>query len=171
MTVRVPPTIRPANGPDDIEAVRLLFAQYAAELRVDLGFQGFSEELATLPGVYCAPRGVLLLAWSDGVPAGCVGVRPLDAAAGELKRLYVRPAYRGRGLARRLATAVLAEARSRGYSRILLDTLPTMIEAQRLYKDLGFREIQPYRPNPVAGTKYMELSLGPSDPWLPWALA
>jgi len=171
MTVRVPPTIRPAHGPDDIEAVRLLFAEYAAELRVDLGFQGFTEELATLPGVYCAPRGVLLLAWSDGVPAGCVGVRPLDAAAGELKRLYVRPAYRGRGLARRLATAALAEARSRGYSRILLDTLPTMIEAQRLYKDLGFREIQPYRPNPVAGTKYMELPLGPSDPWLPWALA
>ncbi len=171
MTVRVPPSIRPTHGPEEIEAVRRLFAEYAAELPVDLGFQGFTEELATLPGVYRAPRGVLLLAWSDGVPAGCVGVRPLDAATGELKRLYVRPAYRGRGLARRLATAALAEAQSRGYARILLDTLPTMIEAQRLYKDLGFREIQPYRPNPVAGTKYMELALGPSDPWLPWALA
>jgi ribosomal protein S18 acetylase RimI-like enzyme len=171
MSVRVPSAIRSAHGPEEIEAVRRLFAEYAAELPVDLGFQGFTEELATLPGVYGAPRGVLLLAWSDGVPAGCVGVRPLDAATGELKRLYVRPAYRGRGLARGLATAALAEARSRGYARILLDTLPTMIEAQRLYKGLGFREIQPYRPNPVVGAKYMELLLGPSDPGLPWALA
>ncbi len=151
--------IRAATRPHDIEVVRGLFAEYAAELPVDLGFQGFADELATLPGAYGAPAGVLLLAWAGDLPAGCVGVRPLEPGACELKRLYVRPAFRGRGLARRMAAAALAEARDRGYGRMLLDTLPGMLEAQKLYRALGFREIGPYRANPVPGAKYMELAL------------
>ncbi|HEY6948537.1 MAG TPA: GNAT family N-acetyltransferase [Gemmatimonadales bacterium] len=134
MSVAQAASIRPATGPHEIEVVRALFAEYAAELPVDLAFQGFAEELATLPGAYAGPRGVLLLAWADDLVAGCVGVRPLAPGACELKRLYVRPAFRGRGLARRLMAAAVAEARSRRYARILLDTLPGMIEAQRLYR-------------------------------------
>jgi putative acetyltransferase len=153
------PSIRAATGPHEIEIVRALFGEYAAELRVDLAFQGFAEELATLPGAYAGPGGVLLLAWADDLAAGCVGLRPFAPGACELKRLYVRPAFRGRGLARRLTAAALAEARSRRYVRILLDTLPGMVEAQQLYGTLGFREIAPYRANPVAGAKYMELAL------------
>jgi GNAT superfamily N-acetyltransferase len=158
--------VRPARGPAEIEAVRRLFSEYAAELGVDLGFQGFAEELTTLPGAYAEPRGVLLLAWADDVPAGCAGVRPLGADGCELKRLFVRPPYRGRGLARRLSTAALDAARSLGYRRIRLDTLPGMIEAQRLYRELGFREIAPYRPNPVPGAIFLELdlTLAPSPP-------
>lgn len=152
-------SIRAATGAHEIEVVRALFAEYAAELPVDLAFQGFAEELATLPGAYAGPGGVLLLAWVDDLAAGCVGLRPLAPGACELKRLYVRAAFRGRGLARRLTAAALAEARSRRYARILLDTLPGMIEAQRLYWALGFREIGPYRANPVPGAKYMELAL------------
>jgi putative acetyltransferase len=152
--------IRAARGPDEVEIVRGLFVEYATALGLDLGFQGFPEELATLPGAYAAPRGVLLLAWVDGVPAGCVGLRPLDADTCELKRLFIRPAYRGRGLARQLSTAALAEARNRGYTRIRLDTLPTMVEAQALYRALGFHEIEPYRASPVPGTVFMELALG-----------
>ena len=152
--------IRAATGPDEVEIVRGLFVEYATGLGIDLGFQGFPEELATLPGAYAAPDGALLLAWVDGVPAGCVGIRRLAADTCELKRLFVRPAYRGRGLARDLSIAALAEARTRGYSRIRLDTLPTMVEAQALYLALGFREIAPYRPSPVRGTVFMELALG-----------
>jgi ribosomal protein S18 acetylase RimI-like enzyme len=152
-------SIRVATGAHEIEVVRALFAEYAAELPVDLAFQGFTEELATLPGAYAGPGGVLLLAWVDDLAAGCVGLRPLAPGACELKRLYVRAGFRGRGLARRLTTAALAEARSRRYGRILLDTLPGMIEAQRLYRSLGFRETGPYRANPVPGAKYMELAL------------
>lgn len=151
--------IRPATAPHEIEVVRALFAEYAAELPVDLAFQGFAEELATLPGAYAGPGGVLLLAWADDLAAGCVGLRPFAPGACELKRLYLRPAFRGLGLARRLTTAALAEARGRRYARILLDTLPGMVEAQRLYRTLGFREIGPYRTNPVPGAKYMELAL------------
>ena len=151
--------IRPATAPHEIEVVRALFAEYAADLPVDLAFQGFAEELATLPGAYAGPGGVLLLAWVDDLAAGCVGLRPFAPGACELKRLYLRPAFRGLGLARRLTTAALAEARSRRYARILLDTLPGMVEAQRLYRTLGFREIGPYRTNPVPGAKYMELAL------------
>ena len=151
--------IRPATAPHEIEVVRALFAEYAADLPVDLAFQGFAEELATLPGAYAGPGGVLLLAWADDLAAGCVGLRPFAPGACELKRLYLRPAFRGLGLARRLTTAALAEARGRRYARILLDTLPGMVEAQRLYRTLGFREIGPYRTNPVPGAKYMELAL------------
>jgi putative acetyltransferase len=162
VTASVVAAIRPAGGPADMEIVRRLFEEYAAELGVDLGFQGFAEEVATLPGAYAPPRGVLLLAWSADAPAGCAGVRPLSPDACELKRLFVRPAYRGRGLARQLSMAALGEARARNYERIRLDTLPGMVEAQRLYRDLGFQEIAPYRPNPVPGAVFMELALAPS---------
>jgi ribosomal protein S18 acetylase RimI-like enzyme len=154
--------IRPASTGGDTEIVRELFAEYAAALPVDLAFQGFPAELATLPGAYASPGGALLLAWAGDVPAGCVGVRPLEPGVCELKRLFVRPVFRGRGLARRLSLAALSEARSLGYSRIRLDTLPTMSEAQRLYQQLGFRVIEPYRPNPVAGAIFMELVLDPA---------
>ncbi|HEY8106445.1 MAG TPA: GNAT family N-acetyltransferase [Gemmatimonadales bacterium] len=159
MTASAVAAIRPAGGPAEIEVVRRLFEEYAAELGVDLGFQGFEEEVATLPGAYAQPRGALLLAWSADLPAGCAGVRPLGPDVCELKRLFVRPAYRGRGLARQLSMAVLAEARARDYRRIRLDTLPGMVEAQRLYRDLGFQEIAPYRANPVPGARFMELAL------------
>ncbi len=151
--------VRPVNRPEEIGIVRQLFEEYAGELAVDLGFQGFAEELATLPGAYAAPGGVLLLAWAVDAPAGCAGVRPLGPEVCELKRLFVRPAYRGHGLARHLSMAALDEARSRGYRRIRLDTLPGMVEAQQLYRDLGFREIAPYRSNPVPGAVFMELAL------------
>ncbi len=162
MTASAVAAIRPAGRPAEIEIVRRLFEEYAGELGVDLGFQGFAEEVATLPGAYAPPRGVLLLAWSADVPAGCAGVRPLGPDVCELKRLFVRLAYRGRGLARQLSMAALGEARARGYRRIRLDTLPGMVEAQRLYRELGFQEIAPYRANPVPGAVFMELALAPS---------
>ena len=152
-------SVRPATGVEDIATARQLFLEYAEGLGVDLGFQGFAEELATLPGPYAEPDGVLLLAWVGAVPAGCAGLRPLAPGTCELKRLFVRPAHRGHGLARQLSAAALAHARSRGYRVVRLDTLPGMVEAQRLYGQLGFREIAPYRPNPVPGARFMELLL------------
>ena len=128
-----------------------MFLEYAKELDFSLCFQGFKEELEALPGKYFT----LLLAPG----AGCVGVRALDAATAEMKRLYVRPAARGRGLGRSLAQAVIAHARARGYERMRLDTVPSMDEARALYASLGFREIEPYRFNPVAGTQFLELEL------------
>jgi putative acetyltransferase len=143
--------------------VREIFREYAAGLGVDLCFQGFDEELATLPGEYAAPRGALLLAYADGAIAGCCALRPLDAAdypnAAEMKRLYVRPAWRGTGLGRRLALAALDAARQRGYASVLLDTLSDMEAARALYEDLGFQEIPPYYHNPIAGAHYLKVDL------------
>lgn len=144
----------------DIAEVRQLFEEYAASLGVDLGFQGFPQELAGLPGAYAAPGGTLLLARLDGVVVGCVAVRPLQPPdVAELKRLYVRDAGRGHGLGLALSEAAIAFARVAGYARLRLDTLPDMLAARRLYAGLGFREIAPYRHNPVAGTSYLELDL------------
>lgn len=140
---------------DDVELVRTLFREYADSLGVDLSFQGFEEELEALPGGYDA----VLVATAGGVPAGCVGVRPLEDGACEMKRLYLRPAARGTGLGRALAEAAVARARDLGYTRMRLDTLPAMTEAQALYRSLGFVEIEPYRHNPVAGTAFLELQL------------
>jgi len=140
---------------DDVELVRTLFREYADALGVDLSFQGFEEELAALPGGYDA----VLVARLGDEPAGCVGVRPLDAGICEMKRLYVRPVARGSGLGRALAEAVVARARDLGYARMRLDTLPQMGAAQELYRSLGFVEIPPYRHNPVSGTTYLELRL------------
>ncbi len=140
---------------------RDIFTEYAQSLNVDLCFQGFDEELAQLPGEYASPRGALLLARVDGAVAGCCALRPLDAAdypnAAEMKRLYVRQAFRGLGLGRRLADAILDEARMAGYSCVLLDTLDDMEAARALYEDLGFEEIPPYYHNPHAGAHYLKV--------------
>ena len=152
--------IAKAAGAADLAEARALFEDYAAGLGVDLGFQGFPQELAGLPGAYAAPGGTLLLARLDGTVVGCVAVRllqPPDVA--ELKRLYVRDAGRGHGLGLALSEAAIAFARDAGYAHLRLDTLPDMRAARRLYAGLGFREIAPYRHNPVAGTAYLELDL------------
>jgi ribosomal protein S18 acetylase RimI-like enzyme len=151
--------IRPAVSADEIEMARSLFREYAGGLEVDLCFQNFDEELATLPGGYAPPKGRLLLAWDGTEAAGCAALRWFAEAIGEMKRLYVRPAWRGTGLGRALAKAVIAEARLAGYTKLRLDTLSTMTTAQRLYRALGFHEIPAYRDNPVHGTSYMELTL------------
>ena len=139
----------------DVDEVRVLFREYAASLPFTLDFQDFDRELAGLPGEYAPPRGALLLARG----AGCVGLRPLDAATCEMKRLYVRPAARGTGLGRRLTEAIVGEARGLGYARMRLDTMPDMAAALVLYAELGFREIPPYRANPIAGAVFLELEL------------
>lgn len=144
----------------ELHDIRTLFEEYAASLSVDLGFQGFAAEVAGLPGAYAAPLGTLLLARLDGAVVGCVAVRPLQPPqVAELKRLYVRDAGRGHGLGLALSEAAIAFARSAGYASLRLDTLPDMQAARRLYAGLGFREIAPYRHNPVAGTSYLELDL------------
>ncbi|NKE68277.1 GNAT family N-acetyltransferase [Ramlibacter sp. RBP-2] len=148
---------------EEFDAVREVFREYAQGLGVDLCFQHFDEELASLPGEYAAPRGALLLAMVDGQVAGCVGLRPHDAAdypnAAEMKRLYVRPAFRGTGLGRQLAEAALDAARQGGYACVLLDTLSDMEAARALYEDLGFDEIPPYYHNPIPGAHYLKADL------------
>lgn len=148
---------------DEWRETRDIFTEYAQSLNVDLCFQGFDEELAQLPGEYASPRGALLLARVDGAVAGCCALRPLDAAdypnAAEMKRLYVRQAFRGLGLGRRLADAILDEARMAGYSCVLLDTLDDMEAARALYEDLGFEEIPPYYHNPHAGAHYLKVDI------------
>ncbi|HJZ84551.1 MAG TPA: GNAT family N-acetyltransferase [Polyangia bacterium] len=145
----------------DVATARQLFEEYAAGLGVDLSFQGFAQELAGLPGAYAPPSGRLLLLWDGDALAGCVALRPLGAGGGlcEMKRLYVRPAFRGRGLGRLLAQAVIAEARTIGYLRMRLDTLPFMGAASALYLSLGFVSIAPYRENPIPGAQFFELTL------------
>lgn len=154
--------IRDARVPDEMPVARRLFEEYAASLDVDLCFQGFADELATLPGDYAPPRGCLLLAEIGGAVGGCAALRPLasDAGAtGEVKRLYVRPTARGAGAGRTLAVAVIARARAIGYAALKLDTLATMDSARALYRSLGFRECAPYYANPLPGVMYMVLDL------------
>jgi len=171
------------DEPHELNAARAIFRDYAASLDVDLGFQNFEEELVKLPGEYAEPRGALLLALvntsdiavSINTPpmrkaqggwahvAGCCALRPLDTAdypnAAEMKRLYVRPAFRGVGLGRQLAEAVLDVARGAGYQCVLLDTLDDMESARALYEDLGFVEVPPYYHNPIAGSHYLKVEL------------
>ncbi len=135
--------------------VRDLFLEYANFIGVDLGFQDFEREIATLPGDYDP----ILVAHWNSEPAGCVAMHTIERGLCEMKRLYVRPTFRGHAIGRSLAERIIAEARSRGYERMRLDTLPTMTEAIPLYRSLGFVEIPPYRYNPISGSKFMELDL------------
>ena len=148
-----------AVTPGQVVEARALFREYERSLGIDLCFQGFEQELAGLPGAYAPPRGRLLLAADGDALAGCVALRPLDGVACEMKRLYVRPAFRGRRAGRRLAERVIAEARAIGYARMRLDTLPSMKEAIALYGALGFVAIAPYYANPVPGALFLELDL------------
>jgi putative acetyltransferase len=154
--------ITPASR-DELDATRGIFREYAQQLGVDLCFQGFETELAELPGEYAAPRGALLLAHVDGAVAGCCALRALDSSdypnAAEMKRLYVRKAFRGFGLGRQLAEAALDAARQAGYACVLLDTLDDMEAARSLYEDLGFQEIEPYYHNPIPGAHYLKVDL------------
>lgn len=147
----------------ELAAVREIFLEYAQTLRVDLDFQGFDAELSSLPGDYAPPRGALLLACVADQVAGCCALRPMDSSdypnAAEMKRLFVRKAFRGFGLGRQLTEAILDEARRAGYSCVLLDTLDDMEAARALYEDLGFEEIPPYYHNPHAGAHYLKVDL------------
>ena len=149
-----------AQSSAHIAQARELFLDYAQSLNFSLCFQGFDKELASLPGDYAPPDGRLLLAEYDGRPAGCIALHRLDADICEMKRLYLRPEFRGKGLGRALAETIISEARRAGYKRMRLDTVePVMKTAVEIYRKLGFNEISPYRPNPVAGTIYLELEL------------
>jgi putative acetyltransferase len=148
-----------ATTPAELEAARALFREYQAAIGVDLCFQGFEAELAALPGGYAPPAGRLLLATDDGALAGCGALRSIGPGVAELKRMWTRPAHRGRGVARAVANALLAAARAEGYRVVRLDTLTWMTAARALYASLGFREVPAYYPNPLEGVVYMELEL------------
>ncbi|MEG0199526.1 MAG: GNAT family N-acetyltransferase [Comamonas sp.] len=149
--------------PEEMHQVRQIFREYADSLSIDLEFQGFESEIADLPGEYASPRGQLLLACVDGALAGCCGLRPLDDCdypnAAEMRRLFVRKPFRGFGLGRQLAEAMLDAARQAGYDHVLLDTLDEMESARALYVDLGFEPIEPYYHNPLQGAHYLKVAL------------
>ena len=155
MTVR----IRPAVSPAQIALARELFLEYEKTLGISLCFQNFAEEVASLPGVYAPPDGRLLLARHGGRLAGCVALRKIADGVAEMKRLYVRLAFRGMHIGRALATAALEEARAIGYHTVRLDTLATMREAQALYLSMGFTDIPAYNEHPIEGTRFMEKKL------------
>lgn len=156
-------SIQVANTEAHLAGIRELFREYATTLSVDLCFQNFESELATLPGEYGQPRGCLLLATVDGEFAGCCALRALDASdyanACEMKRLYVRKAFRGLGVGRQLVESILDHGRHAGFECVLLDTLDDMEAARALYDDLGFEDIPPYYYNPIAGAHYLKASL------------
>ncbi|MEX2202059.1 MAG: GNAT family N-acetyltransferase [Dongiaceae bacterium] len=156
-------TIRPAAGVSDIETIRALFLEYAATLDFSLCFQGFDAELANLPGDYAPPQGGLWLAELDGASVGCVALRPIESGVCEIKRLYLRPAARGRNLGRRLTETVLEHARARDYRAMRLDTVDAMVAAQSLYRALGFHEIEPYGDHRHSRLRYFELALAPAS--------
>src|SRR5687767_1531913 len=157
MTIR----ITEARWPDDRATVETLFREYVASLAEDISFQNVDEELGTLPGKYARPGGVVLIARDGGEPAGAIAYRMVEPGVCEMKRLYVRPAFRGRDIGRELANELIEDARSRGYRTMLLDTLASMASARALYRDLGFVPVTPYYDNPLPGVMYMALELIP----------
>src|SRR6476659_2532024 len=149
-----------AQSPAEIERARELFAEYASWVEISLCFQNFDKEVAELPGAYAPPSGRLFLAVAAQQVMGCVALRKIGDGVGEMKRLYVRPEFRGRGLGRTLTEELIAEAKRIGYARLRLDTLPgKMDQAIAMYRSFGFREIAPYYKNPVADATFMELAL------------
>ncbi|NRS49972.1 GNAT family N-acetyltransferase [Brevibacillus sp. HB2.2] len=148
-----------ATEDDEYEQARELFLEYVDSLGVDLSFQNIAIELQNIPGEYAPPDGCILLALDNEQPAGCVALRKIDEQVCEMKRLYVKPEWKGRGVGKKLALAIIDEAKFRGYSFIRLDTLPTMEQAIQLYRSLEFYPIEPYRFNPIEGTLYMEKQL------------
>jgi putative acetyltransferase len=153
------PDLLHPNSPELWQIARTLVREYAASLNVNLAFQNFDEELLHFERDYAPPSGTFLLARHNNEFVACAALRRFSATDAEMKRLYVRPSARNQGLARQLALALIGEAKSLGYRRILLDTLPTMHSAQSLYKSLGFQPIEPYRHNPIEGTSYLKLEL------------
>ena len=151
-----------ARLPDEITVIKDLFQEYAESLNFDLDFQDFGEELETLPGKYAPPLGSLLVAKETGETVGCVAVRPLGSEICEMKRLYVKPAHRGKKVGRELAVAIIEEAKRLGYKAMRLDTVEAMKEASALYRALGFQQIDAYTYNPLPGAMYFELKLGES---------
>ncbi len=152
-------SIRQASSVAETATARSLFEEYAAALGIDLGYQGFADELVGLPGSYALPRGRLSIAWVGDEAVGCVALRPLGEDVCEMKRLYVRPQFRGGGIGKQLAEAIIAEARQIGYAIMRLDTVPKLKSATRMYESLGFVRRDAYYETPVVGTIFMELPL------------
>ena len=155
----LPASVRAVRTRREIALARTLIREYARSIGVDLEFQGFREEIRSLPGEYRPPWGGLWIAWERGRPIGCAALRRWAPRKGEMKRLYVRPGGRRHGTGRRLAEKVVEAARRRGFSWIYLDTLGTMSAALRLYESMGFRATRPYRPNPIPGCRFLRLRL------------
>ncbi len=158
-----PHTIAPVETDKPLEEIRLLFREYEASLEFDLDFQNFEEEMANLPGGYAPPGGALLMAWAGSDPAGCVALRKIDDGICEMKRLYVRPRFRGMHIGKALASAIADRARAIGYERMRLDTVGSMVKAKSIYASMGFKEIPPYRHNPVQGATHLELLLNKKE--------
>lgn len=152
-------TIEQAATPADVEIVRQMMLEYQTALGISLCFQGFDAEVLGLPGSYAPPRGRLLLARLRGVAVGCVALHELGWPRAEMKRLFVRPSARGLGVGRALVSEVIDQATAIGYTEIVLDTLPSMVEAQKLYEQFGFGDIAPYRENPIEGARYLSKAL------------
>ncbi len=150
--------VKEAHGPEQLGEVRELFTEYVESLGFDLDFQDYEREYAELPGEYAPPDGCLLLAYYDSVVAGCVALRKFGEGVCEMKRLYVWPESRRKGVGKALTVEVIDQAKRLGYEKMMLDTVPSMVEAITLYRSLGFKECEPYRYNPVEGAVFMELA-------------